>query len=58
MNSEKIVNLQSNHYHLIKSDMENSLNILYKSPEAVIIEVASEGILCESLPEKDSDWGN
>lgn len=38
--------------------MENSLNILYESPEAVIIEVASEGILCESLPEKDSDWGN
>jgi hypothetical protein len=37
--------------------MENSLNILYESPEAVIIEVASEGILCESLPEKDGDWG-
>lgn len=38
--------------------MENNSNILYKSPEAVIIEVASEGILCESLTEKEGDWGN
>lgn len=58
MNSEKIVNLQNNRNTLINHKMEYNSTIYYESPEAEIIEVISEGIICESLPEKDGDWGN
>ena len=38
--------------------MKNIKQHSYETPEAIILDMISEGILCESLLEKEGDWGN
>lgn len=38
--------------------MDNKTNSRYETPEAIILDMICEGILCESLKENDGNWGH